>query len=607
MFIGSEMQKLQFNREIDKNKNRCSRASRHPPSLSKLVEVSRFDLGWTSSLCRLMGGGDSTGDQVRTHEPAVAQQLSLSRCLHFPPIKIVKISGRDMLWDAESVQQTRKPGKPLFHLEVPLHRSHSRMGRDASKGAPRQLLVIAALIAGSVLLSVGLLSKFSPYKYEHDYRTEMYQYWKEPAGEASDGGAGVSLEADVRARGLSGAHMQMLAAVKPNRARLFTMLGCECQDISKVWEKQDTWGNYTPKCCSRAAGAHSMTGVLTKELKMSTDDLSKIQTALASAKNKLVKKLSVVVDAVTLKGAGRPGVQGPRGPKGPQGYTGAPGPQGQRGPPGAIGEDGDPGHPGQKGFRGETGERGPKGLTGYVGVPGPPGFMGPIGPRGDTGDMGPPGPQGPPGMPGNEGMMGRTGPAGGNGGPGPKGTITTVWGYRDGTPCNYLRGSTINFLDRHRLGCQRWGTEFMTSYRMDQSTCTGNDMRFLYKCMSPGTWSTCAKDGESCRCDGVVRYGKDGFWTPGKYGSGPPGRKSIACSSAAFGSDPVPGQAKTCMCMVDTGISECNSNVYTPCEEFHNGVRVRCSTTLGRGEMFPNTKPRNGCALCCVAPRARGA
>ena len=113
---------------------------------------------------------------------------------------------------------------------------------------------------------------------------------------------------------------------------------------------------------------------------------------MADAKEKLDKKISVVIDAVcslsplllraegcctwlsdllrkrtcsaltmkfhlqqTLKNGGRPGAKGPRGKKGPQGYVGPPGLQGKRGPPGVVGPRGPKGHRGQIGYRGETG------------------------------------------------------------------------------------------------------------------------------------------------------------------------------------------------------------------------------------------------------------
>ena len=57
-------------------------------------------------------------------------------------------------------------------------------------------------------------------------------------------------------------------------------------------------------------------------------------------------------------------------------------------------------------------------------------------------------------------------------------------------------------------------------------------------------WVHCATEhrGESCACDGTVRYGHGTTWNE-KTSSG-----SIACNNGVFG-DPKPGYIKTCECM----------------------------------------------------------
>lgn len=463
-------------------------------------------------------------------------------------------------------------------------------------GAPRQLLSIAALIAGTVLLSVAVLTQVQQYEDPKDYETIMMQV---PATRAE-----AMADAVSTSRGMSSAHTQMLAAVGKNRPRLFTMLGCECEDVSKVWA-QASWGNYQPSCCSQSTSKHSASSVLDEQVKMSTSDLNKIQAALKEAKGKLKKNLSVIVDATTLKDAGRPGPQGPQGKKGPQGYTGEPGPQGNLGPPGAIGETGDVGHPGQRGYRGPTGARGVKGKTGLVGVPGPPGFVGVIGPRGDTGDMGPPGPQGPPGAAGNEGTGGRTGESGRPGPVGPKGVISRVYGYSRRTGCNTLRGVGMEYLDRHDLACDRWtGDEFINSWKMDSFGCSGSDQRINYQCMSPANWQTCASEGQNCQCNGMVRFGKDGFWSAGKRSSLPGG---ITCSTGTFG-DPLSGQAKTCECAsydnYGTGVKNCDRNMYSSCQQQGSvavGLPLPC-IALAPGIPRGAPRPRSDASGQIVAP-----
>ena len=423
-------------------------------------------------------------------------------------------------------------------------------------GAPRQLLTIVGLLAGGVLLCFAVLTQIVQYEDKQDFQTVMIEV---PAG---------SLDEDMArfpgsVRGLSAAHTTMLKAIAPNRARLFTMLGCECQDVSKVWEQASTWGNYAPKCCSSSASKHSASSVLDSELQKSKSDLEKIESSLKQAKGKLVKKTNVIVDAVTLKGAGRPGPVGPRGRKGPQGYPGPPGAQGARGPAGARGPTGLVGHPGQKGYRGETGERGPKGKTGYLGVPGPPGFVGPQGPRGDVGSMGGPGPRGPPGPPGNEGSGGRTGEGGPNGPKGPQGVYTRVYGYLRRTGCNLIIGRSVAYLERHTLDCHRWGDEFLNQFQLTSNGCTGSDERFQYRCMSPANWVKCADEGETCQCYGRVRFGNTGFFSAGRHS-----QSSIACNTGTFG-DPIPGQKKHCMCAsygANTGVRDCSNDRYTSCQ-----------------------------------------
>ncbi|EKX35579.1 hypothetical protein GUITHDRAFT_146404 [Guillardia theta CCMP2712] len=124
--------------------------------------------------------------------------------------------------------------------------------------------------------------------------------------------------------------------------------------------------------------------VLGRDITSASKNIDMLKKVLANAKKKLNSRISVIIDAMTLKNQGRPGVQGPQGKKGPQGYAGPPGAQGKRGSPGIVGPKGPRGHPGQKGYRGETGDIGEKGPQGYIGSPGGKGYIGPIGQRGPT-------------------------------------------------------------------------------------------------------------------------------------------------------------------------------------------------------------------------------
>jgi len=53
----------------------------------------------------------------------------------------------------------------------------------------------------------------------------------------------------------------------------------------------------------------------------------------------------------------------------------------------------------------------------------------------------------------------------------------------------------------------------------------------------------CAKEGDTCQCDGNVRYGGDGNYAKTRAVKG-----SIACTNAAFKFDPNPGKDKACYC-----------------------------------------------------------
>ena len=313
------------------------------------------------------------------------------------------------------------------------------------------------------------------------------------------------------ARPLSRAHTQMLA---------MEMLGCECQDITNIISKDNTWGHYTPKCCNKLKEKTSVASVLGRDIQQAQANTKALRAALRSAKTKLDKKLSVVVDAVTLKNGGRPGEKGPVGKKGPQGYVGSPGKQGPRGPPGVVGPRGPKGHPGQIGYRGATGDIGAKGTQGWEGTPGAPGYIGPDGPRGATGDMGPPGVQGPNGPLGNQGSLGRTGSQGVQGDRGPAGRTIIFNGYRASTQCEAVENNNINYLDRFDVSCQGLlGTSFINQFRMTRD-CPGSHERYQRTCINAGTWKKAGDEGESVYCDGWLRYGTGNRWLDAKRTTG---------------------------------------------------------------------------------------
>jgi hypothetical protein len=236
---------------------------------------------------------------------------------------------------------TRLEPEPLYFkaqrrlLSDPAKSQKKMAPLKARGGGSASLMAGAAAIAVAVLASVAVLTKYAPYTSPNDFRTLLWQVdVNSLATERTAAPATASLSAAVSSSPksvLSKAHNQMLKVAAPHRQSLFEMLGCECQDISKVWLGDNQWGNYAPKCCSRQGSKHSVSSILDEELKLGTADLQKIKGALKQAKASLHQKLSIIVDAVTLKNAGRPGPPGPQGRKGPQGYTGSPGLQGPRG------------------------------------------------------------------------------------------------------------------------------------------------------------------------------------------------------------------------------------------------------------------------------------
>lgn len=167
-------------------------------------------------------------------------------------------------------------------------------------------------------------------------------------------------------------------------------------------------------------------------------------------------------------------------------------------------------------------------------------------------------------------MAGRPGEAGKTGLAGAKGRISTIYGYIEKTNCNQVRGSGIIYLDRHNLQCDRWGDEFMERFQLMQGKCPGNEMQYEYLCVSPGTWETCATQGGVCKCNGLVRYGSEPYFTKGTRING-----EIACDDKTWG-DPFNGKAKKCQCasQQDMGAQDCVKDLLTPCQDFGDVVAV---------------------------------
>ena len=420
-----------------------------------------------------------------------------------------------------------------------LRGTQKRMAPRASKG-----LTLAAVVGSAVAVAVLLVvaGVTQPRHTSADL---------EAAAEGKGGAVRYFTQHEVRpeARILSKAHTQMLA---------FSMLGCECQDITNIISADNTWGHYTPKCCSKLKEKTSVASVLGRDIANAQDNTKKLRAALASAKVKLNKQLSVVVDAVTLKNGGRPGKKGPVGKKGPQGYVGAPGKQGVRGPSGVFGPRGLQGHRGQIGYRGDTGDIGNKGVQGWLGSPGAPGYIGPDGPRGATGAEGPPGVDGAKGPPGNQGSLGRTGSTGAMGDRGPPGRVLIFNGYIASTQCEDVGNQQTVYLDRYDVTCQGLlGTSFINQFQfLAKCPQGGNWFKYDSTCINAGNWNKAGDEGSRINCDGYTRFGKGNKWANAKRTRG-----YVNCDAREFG-DPAPGIAKECQCspINEVGAVSCSTH-----------------------------------------------
>jgi hypothetical protein len=196
-------------------------------------------------------------------------------------------------------------------------------------------------------------------------------------------------------------------------------------------------------------------------------------------------------------------------------------------------------------------------------------------------------------MKGNDGPAGRPGEAGKNGRKGPKGIFVNIYGYNAKTPCNHMVNAWHPiYLDRHNLSCKRWGNEFLAGWKMQTGHCHhGSQARFTYTCVSPAKWRKCADEGGTCHCKGMVRYGKDGFFTYGRRSNG-----NLHCARHSFPHhiDPIPGQKKYCECASNghrgSGMSRCTGYRYTSCQHYGNSIayldrqRVSCPGHMGLTE-----------------------
>ena len=395
------------------------------------------------------------------------------------------------------------------------------------------------------------------------------------------------------------ASSQAFRKLTPVQTRLQSLTGCSCVDISKTpLGSASVWGNYRPVCCDKSAPM-SADAFMDRAIKQATSKAQMLAKAIDTAKEKLDKKISVIVDAQTLKNGGRAGARGPVGKKGPQGYVGAPGEQGLRGPPGVVGPRGVKGFPGQVGYRGATGDIGRKGHQGWEGTPGAPGYVGKDGRRGAAGPEGPPGKQGPAGFRGNQGSVGRQGDPGKMGKGGPVGSVVKMFGWQASTSCQDGRGRNMEYLDRQHLDCTNtMGKAFIGQFQMTSKGCSWPYLQYRLTCLTPAKWKHCANEGGTCTCPGgVVRYGDKS-----RYARAKDVHVNIRCSNHNFG-DPAPGIAKRCECSKggDIGATGCRKR-YTTCQLARSSQRPIRNGGLDWNSCTPG-RPCGACEGDCDSDR----
>jgi len=97
------------------------------------------------------------------------------------------------------------------------------------------------------------------------------------------------------------------------------------------------------------------------------------------------------------------------------------------------------------------------------------------------------------------------------------------------------------------------------------------------------TWKHCSEEHGSCRCDGTVRYGRDGRWASPK-----PVRGRILCSNSRFG-DPYPGVVKKC---------ECAAITWKHCSDEHGSCKCDGTVRYGIHGRYANPKQVRGQIHC---------
>ena len=143
------------------------------------------------------------------------------------------------------------------------------------------------------------------------------------------------------------ASSQAFRKLTPVQTRLQSLTGCSCVDISKTpLGSASVWGNYRPVCCDKSAPM-SADAFMDRAIKQATSSKAQmLAKAIDTAKEKLDKKISVIVDAQTLKNYQE---RRPRGRAWPSWQERSAGLrrrpwgaawQGIRGPPGVVGPRG---------------------------------------------------------------------------------------------------------------------------------------------------------------------------------------------------------------------------------------------------------------------------
>lgn len=109
-----------------------------------------------------------------------------------------------------------------------------------------------------------------------------------------------------------------------------------------------------------------------------------------------------------------------------------------------------------------------------------------------------------------------------------------------------------------------------------------------YTCISSAHWKDCGAENTRCKCNGMVRFGAEAYWTRAKRST-----DYIDCTVANFG-DPFPYKAKKCQCAdkYKDEAQDCEDPKWSSCQEF--GLVAVSASLLSRNWLYSTQVHRYG-------------